>query len=71
MRSILNISVPSSLAQLVKEEVKKGHFASTSEFFRYLVRLWKEQKLQRDIQESEKDFSNGKFKVLKSLKDLR
>ncbi len=71
MRSILNISIPPSLAQIVKEEVKNGHFASTSEFFRYLLRLWKEQKLQKDLRDSEEDFSNGKFKVLKSLKDLR
>jgi Arc/MetJ-type ribon-helix-helix transcriptional regulator len=71
MRSILNISLPSSLAETVKKEVKDGQFASTSEFFRHLLRLWNEEKLERDIKQSERDFSRGRFKVLKSLKDLR
>lgn len=71
MRSILNISIPSSLAETVKKEVKDGQFASTSEFFRYLLRLWKEKRLEHDVEQSEYDFSRGKFKTLKSLKDLR
>ena len=71
MRSILNISLPSSLANMVKKEVKKGSFASTSEFFRHLLRLWNEDKLSRTLKKSEHDFVNGNFKALKSLKDLR
>ncbi len=71
MRSILNISLPSSLALIVKKEVKDGKFASTSEFFRHLIRLWNDKKLEHDIKQSERDFSRGRFKVLKSLKDLR
>jgi Arc/MetJ-type ribon-helix-helix transcriptional regulator len=71
MRSVINISLPASLAAEVKKEVRSGHFASTSEFFRHLLRLWNTQKVLRDIQASERDFSRGKFKVLKSLKDLR
>jgi len=71
MRSILNISLPASLASEVRKEVKAGHFASTSEFFRHLWRLWNTEKLLRDIKKSEADFAKGKFKVLKSFKDLR
>ena len=71
MRTILNISLPEELADDVKQEVKKGKFASTSEFFRHLLRLWNTEKLYRDIQISKKQFEKGNFKVLKSLKDLR
>ena len=53
------------------KEVKAGNFASTSEFFRHLWRLWKAEQLSAEIRMSERDFSRGKFKVLKSLKDLR
>ncbi len=31
----------------------------------------KKEKLERDVKQSEKDFLRGRFKVLKSLKDLR
>lgn len=71
MRTILNISLPASLATEVKREVKEGKFASTSEFFRHLLRLWNTEKLSRDLKQSEKEFKAGKYKVLKSFKDLR
>jgi len=71
MRSILNISLPEALADEVRQEVKDGKFASTSEFFRHLLRLWNTEKLYRDLQQSEKEFKAGKYKVLKSFKDLR
>ncbi len=71
MRSILNISLPEALAEEVKKEVKDGRFASTSEFFRHLLRLWNTEKLYRELQQSEKDFKAGKYKTLKSVKDLR
>jgi Arc/MetJ-type ribon-helix-helix transcriptional regulator len=71
MRSVINISLPVTLADEVKKEVKAGNFASTSEFFRHLWRLWKNERLTGQIRASERDFAKGKFKVLKSLKDLR
>lgn len=71
MRSIINISLPTVLVNEVKREVKAGNFASTSEFFRHLWRLWKTEQLAVEIRASERDFAKGKFKVLKSLKDLR
>ncbi|HDH31399.1 MAG TPA: ribbon-helix-helix protein, CopG family, partial [Candidatus Wolfebacteria bacterium] len=45
MRNIINISLPDTMAKTVKKEVKKGEFASTSEFFRHLIRLWNTRKL--------------------------
>lgn len=72
MRTILNISLPSSLASEVKREVKEGKFASTSEFFRHLLRLWNTEKLSRDLKQSEKDWKNGRknWKKLNSVRDL-
>lgn len=71
MRSIINISLPASLAEEVKKEVKAGKFASTSEFFRHLWRLWNEEKVYREVEQSRREFAQGKGKILKSLKDLR
>ena len=59
------------MAAQVKKEVKEGHFASTSEFFRHMLRLWNTEKVLRDIKASERDFARGRFKVLKSFKDLQ
>jgi len=71
MRNIINISLPEATVRQVKKDIKAGGFASTSEFFRYLIRLWNEQKLIQDVEDSEKELSAGKAKVLKSLRDLR
>ena len=70
MRSVINISLPQTMAKEVEKEVKTGKFASKSEFFRSLFRMWEEEKLLKDIQESEREFSAGKGKKLRSLKDL-
>ena len=53
------------------EEIKKRRFIPVKAFINHLIRLWNTRKLLRDIKQSEKEFSAGKFKVLKSLKDLR
>jgi Arc/MetJ-type ribon-helix-helix transcriptional regulator len=72
MRSVINISLPKSLAVKVKKEVKAGHFASVSEFIRHLIRLWNTERMARRIEKAEKDFKKGKnWKKFDSLKDLR
>lgn len=71
MRKIINISLPAELNEEVNKAVKSGRYATKSEFFRDLLRLWEEQKLLNEIRESEKEFAAGKGKVLKSLKQLR
>ncbi len=68
MRTIINISLPSELAGEVEKEVKRGKFASKSEFFRHLFR---EQQLLKELRASEKEFAEGKGKLLTSLRDLR
>ena len=69
MRNIINISLPQELAKRVKEEVRNKNYASTSEFFRHLLRV---HELAEELKKARKDFDKGKnWKVLKSLKDLR
>lgn len=54
MRQIINISVPEAMAQNIKKEVQKGGYASTSEFIRYLIRLWKTKQLAENQRVSKK-----------------
>lgn len=71
MRQILNISLPKSLFRFVKAETKKEGFASVSEFMRHLIRMWKQDKLRRELDAERAAFNAGKGKILHSLKDLR
>ena len=72
MRTVINISLPEALAEEVKNEVKEGKFASTSEYFRHVLRWWNTEKLARDIKKADKDWKNGKknWVELNSLRDL-
>ncbi|PIU46578.1 hypothetical protein COS93_02160 [bacterium (Candidatus Gribaldobacteria) CG07_land_8_20_14_0_80_33_18] len=71
MREVINISLPKELNRSVEELVKKGKYATKSEFFRELLRLWIEGKILRELAESRKELASGKTKLLRSLKDLR
>lgn len=71
MREIVNISLPKELNKSVEELVKKGKYATKSEFFRELLRLWIEGKILRELAESRKELASSKGKLLRSLKDLR
>lgn len=67
----MNISLPSELNRDVEKAVKDGKFATKSEFFRHLLRNWKEEEALRGLRQSQRAIANGKGKTLKSLKDLR
>jgi Arc/MetJ-type ribon-helix-helix transcriptional regulator len=71
MRGILNISMPASMIKEMRAEAKEEGFATVSEFIRFLVREWRTMKALKDLKESKKDFAEGRYKALKSLKDLR
>ena len=71
MRNVINISLPQPLTTIVDKEIKSGKFASRSEFIRHLLRLWTENKLYSELEESRREISQGRGKLLKSLKDLR
>ena len=70
MRSIVNISLPPSLLKEVQKEVKKGDYASTSEFFRQLLRSYREAKLLAEVRASQREFAKGRGIRLKSVDDL-
>lgn len=71
MRNIINISLPEKMVKAIEDGIKRGHFASRSEFFRMLLRLWMEGKLLQELEESHQELKKGRGKLLKSLKDLR
>lgn len=71
MRNIINISLPENMAKIVEKEVRSGNFATKSEFFRHLVRLWNTLKLAEELKESRREFESGRGKVLRSLHNLR
>lgn len=71
MRSIINISLPEKTAEKIKKEIKIGGFASTSEFFRHLLREYEEAKLLAKLKLSRAEIKKGRGKTLHSLKDLR
>ena len=68
MRSVMNISLPESMAKHVEQEVKKGGFSTKSEFFRHLIRKYT---FAQELKESRKEFARGEGKKLRSLKDSR
>jgi len=71
MREIINLSLPKPLAQSVNSIVREGKYASKSEFFRELLRMWLEGKILKDLAESREELAAGNGKILKSLKNLR
>lgn len=71
MRTIVNISLPIQLTNIVNQEVLSGGYASKSEFFRMLLRSWMEGRLALDLEKSRNELKTGKGKLLKSLSDLR
>ena len=70
MRDIINISMPTEMVRDVNTEIKKGKFASKSEFFRHLLRMWNTQKLAEELKKEQREFKKGNYKILLSLKSL-
>ncbi len=71
MRAVLNISLPQKLKEQIEYEVKKGGYATKSEFLRVVMREWQENQILKSVQKSKAQLAKGEGKVLKSLKDLR
>jgi putative addiction module CopG family antidote len=70
MRNIINISLPEKLAKEVEKAVASGNYSTKSEFFRDLLRLWKEEQILQELREAQQDIAVGKGKALRLLKDL-
>jgi len=62
--------MPPAQRKNVDKMIKDYNYASASEFFRDAVRALQDDKLIKDIVESEREFAKGKGKKLRSLKDL-
>jgi len=71
MRDVINISMPAEMVKNVNMEIKKGNFASKSEFFRHLLRMWNTQKLVQELKREQKEFRKGNYKILHSLRNLK
>jgi len=71
MRTIINISLPKQLDREIEKAMRKGRYATKSEFLREIIRerIAEEDLLSR-IKKSEAEFRAGKGKILGSLKDL-
>ena len=70
MRNIVNISLPREMNATIEKEMKAGGFATKSEFFRHLVRLWNSRELAAGLHERRREFRAGQGKKLRSLRDL-
>ncbi|MBU1931166.1 type II toxin-antitoxin system ParD family antitoxin [Patescibacteria group bacterium] len=70
MRAVINISLPIQMADIVENTVSSGQYASKSEFFRSLLRMWMEGRLVSELKSSQTELRSGKGKLLKSLKNL-
>jgi len=68
MRNIINLSLPGAMVKEVEGEIKRGRFASRSEFFRHILR---EYKLAQELESDRREFEKGKGRALRSLRDLR
>ncbi|MBI2175642.1 MAG: hypothetical protein HYU35_02845 [Parcubacteria group bacterium] len=56
----------------MEKRVRRGDFATKSEFFRQILRHWlEEEEIVREITVSRNAIKSGKGKTLRSLKDLR
>ncbi len=55
MASTITISLPAVTIKKVRAQVATGQFASTSEFFRDLLRHWEEQSLVKQIGRNKKE----------------
>ncbi|NQU82493.1 MAG: ribbon-helix-helix protein, CopG family [Parcubacteria group bacterium] len=71
MREVINLSFPKAMAKSVDEIVRKENYATRSEFFRDLFRMWIEGRIINELAESRRELASSKGKVLKTLKDLR
>ena len=63
--------MPAEMVKDVNMEIKKGNFASKSEFFRHLLRMWNTQKLAEELKREQREFRKGNYEVLHSLKNLK
>ncbi len=62
----LSISLPASLARLVRQKVKAGTYASNSEVIRDALRAWQEREMER-----EQVLASARARIAEALDDDR
>jgi Arc/MetJ-type ribon-helix-helix transcriptional regulator len=70
MRSVVNISLPKELYAAVERLMEEGKYASKSELFREFLRMHLEEELLKDVEESRRQFRDGKGKLLRTPAEL-
>jgi Arc/MetJ-type ribon-helix-helix transcriptional regulator len=60
MRNAVTISLPDAVYKEVQKEVKKGKFASVSEYIRYVLREHQINKAVKELHKMKKEFEAGK-----------
>lgn len=80
MNTTINISIPSSLTTLAKQQVKSGYYSSLSEVIRSALRNFlltpqiptfqMSAKAEKRALQAEKDYKAGKAILMKSVNDL-
>ena len=70
MRTIVNISLPEAVAKEVRREVRAGGYASTSEFFREILRERQREALGAQLRAQRAGFNKKTWKRVYSSKDL-
>jgi Arc/MetJ-type ribon-helix-helix transcriptional regulator len=69
---VVSITLPTHLYEFVKETVGDKHFKSTSEFFRYLLHLYREKIIgkRRDLSSQER-LEEGQYRLKKHFEDIK
>ncbi len=62
--------MPPKLFSRIESVISEYNYSSVSEFIRDAIRAWEEEQLYQSVLQSEKEFAQGKGKLLRSLKDL-
>ena len=71
MRNIINLSIPEDMNNYIKQEIKENNYTSVSEFFRKLVRDYKEEKLLKELKKDQEEFrKNPNYCHLSPLKSI-
>ncbi|MFH0755221.1 MAG: hypothetical protein V1910_00955 [bacterium] len=69
--TLLNIAISPIQKKNVDHMIKDYNYASVSEFFCDAVRALENDRLIKELKESQRDAKMGKIKLLHSLKELR
>jgi|GEM_PF-958453 len=71
MRKVISISVSEEQEKMIREDMKRAGYDSTSEFFRALYREWKRgEEVLNAIKEGKKEYLKGGALEFASVRDI-